>query len=77
MVLGVAAHPTKAIIATGGTDKDLKSIRIWEQQQPAAPGVDSGNSSLPPNNPVARPIDPGSAAAPLAAAPAAAPGAAS
>ena len=29
VVLGVSAHPTREIIATGGTDKDLRTIRIW------------------------------------------------
>ena len=32
VVLGVAAHPTKELIATGGTDKDGRSIRVWENQ---------------------------------------------
>ena len=31
-VLGVAAHPTRELVATGGTDKDLRSIRIWENE---------------------------------------------
>ena len=30
VVLGVSAHPTKLMIASSGTDKDLKCIRIWE-----------------------------------------------
>jgi len=30
VVLGVASHPTRELIATGGTDKDLRCIRIWE-----------------------------------------------
>ena len=38
VVLGAAAHPTKELLATGGTDKDLRSIRIWENS-PVVPGA--------------------------------------
>ena len=37
VVLGVAAHPTKELLVTGGTDKDLKSMRVWENS-PLPPG---------------------------------------
>jgi len=39
VVLGVSAHPTRELLATGGTDRDLRTIRIWEhlhEQTPAA-----------------------------------------
>jgi hypothetical protein len=57
VVLGVAAHPSRELIATGGTDKDLRSIRIWEHVReesgvpstPAAlPGGHAGRAAMPP-----------------------------
>jgi COMPASS component SWD3 len=50
VVLGVAAHPIRELIVTGGTDKDLKSIRVWESQPapqapPAAVAVGAGEAS--------------------------------
>ena len=46
VVLGVAAHPSRELIVTGGTDKDLKSIRVWE----AAP-ASGGAPAAPPTGP--------------------------
>ena len=52
VVLGVAAHPTKELIATGGTDKDLRSIRIWELQlaPPAAANAATAPTKHPPSS---------------------------
>ena len=32
VVLGVSCHPTRDMIASGGLDRDLRSIRVWELQ---------------------------------------------
>ena len=32
MVLGVSCHPKRDMLASGGLDKDLRNIRIWEMQ---------------------------------------------
>ena len=47
VVLGVAAHPTRELIVTGGTDKDLKSIRVWEASAAGAspPAAQTGTAS--------------------------------
>ena len=59
VVFGAAAHPTRELVVTGGSDKDLKSIRVWETQPNAAcaPSSQSGP-------PVAAPAPPPPAAAP-------------
>ena len=54
----VAAHPSKKLIATGGTDKDLRSIRIWEPQAagaapPAGAAAPGATPAAPPAAPVA------------------------
>ena len=36
VVLGVGCHPSLDMVASGGTDKDLRSIRIWEHQPATA-----------------------------------------
>ena len=56
VVLGVAAHPTRELIATGGTDKDGRSIRIWENE--------SGGASVAPAAPPAAPPPAAPAGAP-------------
>ena len=32
VVLGVSCHPKRDMIASGGLDRDLRSIRVWELQ---------------------------------------------
>ena len=32
VVLGISTHPKRDMIASGGLDRDGKSIRIWEKQ---------------------------------------------
>ena len=68
VVLGVSCHPSKEMIVTGGTDKDLRSIRIWEREtdQPR-----SATAAMAPPPPAPLPTPPGAALA--AAAPATAP----
>ena len=34
VVLGVSCHPSLNMVASGGTDKDLRSIRVWEHDSP-------------------------------------------
>ena len=36
MVLGVSCHPKRDMLASGGLDKDLRNIRIWEMQDGVA-----------------------------------------
>ena len=42
VVLGVACHPTADMIVTGGMDKDLRSIRVWELQAAAGAAAPAG-----------------------------------
>lgn len=66
-VLGVAAHPTRELIATGGTDKDLRSIRIWEhvRDDSAMPPAPRGALPAAPNAPVPSAVPPAAPPQPL------------
>jgi hypothetical protein len=78
-VLGVCAHPTLRILASGGTDKDLHNIRIWadetgmhkpEASQPPAPAPAPELKPAPaPKPPPAPPATEPAPAPPAVAAP--------
>lgn len=55
-VLGVAAHPARELLATGGTDKDLRSIRIWENELRDAPAAKAAAAPAAPGATAPAPV---------------------